>query len=304
MGTSLSKNISLVAQLVPDGSTKTQACSPYVISDRVLGAGDFSVVCAGYLKNDPSHLVAVKKINTKQLSVENITRLQAEIRILKRITQLPDCQRYFVQYLDTILDPASVSIVCDMIDGCTLSQVVVRHKYGVSEPVAKKMVHQILTAVQILHSNEIAHRDLKLENIIFDKTSNRLRLIDFGFARETSTLNSTSKQKETILSKDACASLHYAAPELFRKVPCDSKKLDVWALGVITYGLLVGKFPFTGITDERLALNILASNFVLPTTLSDEAKDFIKLTFEQQPSRRPSVDVLLQHPWVRINPCV
>jgi len=305
MGSSLSKNIFLVSsQLTPESSSKLAQTAPYVTTDRVLGAGEFSVVCAGYLKTDPSILVAVKKISRKQLSSEAINRLQTEVRILKRVAQFPDSQRHFVQFRDIVIEPHTISIISDIIDGCTLSQVVIRHKLGMPEYLAKKMVFQILTAVKILHSHDIAHRDLKLENIIFDKSSNRLRLVDFGFARETSRINPTTKHRETVLSNDSCGSLHYAAPEMFGQDPCDSKKLDIWALGVITFGLLKGKFPFTGITDEQLALNILSGKYFLPGSLSDEAKSFVALAMEQNPNRRPSVDVLLQHPWVRINPSV
>lgn len=85
------------------------------------------------------------------------------------------------------------------------------------------------------------HRDLKPENILCeenadDPNDNRIwiKLTDFGFATRYD-----PDRPQTI----SLGSPHYMAPEIVRQIAYDNK-VDVWAVGVITFFLMSGKFPF------------------------------------------------------------
>lgn len=91
---------------------------------------------------------------------------------------------------------------------------------------------QLVRAVEYLHKEGISHRDLKLSNVLVDH-DNKLKLIDFGFA--------DNSQKNL---KEFCGTPSYMAPELVLKVDYWGSFVDIWALGVILYRLLVGTFPF------------------------------------------------------------
>jgi len=85
----------------------------------------------------------------------------------------------------------------------------------------------------------MAHRDLKPENILLDSSDLEnisVKLADFGF---------TTKFHPHIGLDLTCGSLYYMAPEIVKK-EIYSEKVDVWALGIITYMLLTGKNPITG----------------------------------------------------------
>jgi serine/threonine protein kinase len=87
-----------------------------------------------------------------------------------------------------------------------------------------------------LHENNIAHRDLKLDNILIDE-NNRIKLIDFGFS-----VFANSEHKLQLF----CGTPHYMDPDIVKKKDYNGQAADVWALGVILFIILTGKLPFFG----------------------------------------------------------
>merc|ERR1712056_142813 len=99
------------------------------------------------------------------------------------------------------------------------------------EPQAVDIAWQMLLAVNYIHSHGIVHRDLKLENFVYDKKgSNTLKMIDFGFGK-------VCVDDATCYSRVGTTA--YAAPEVLDNKDYDSK-CDLWSLGVIVYALLTG----------------------------------------------------------------
>ena len=83
-----------------------------------------------------------------------------------------------------------------------------------------------------MHRRGYVHRDLKLENLLYDKQ--QLKIIDFGFAERINRID------------NYCGTPHYMAPEIVKKTPYNPQAADVWAAGVILYLIFVGKLPFFG----------------------------------------------------------
>jgi serine kinase len=81
---------------------------------------------------------------------------------------------------------------------------------AISEELARNWTGQITSAVGYMHKLDIAHRDLKLENLLIDTNGNNIKLCDFGFVREANAGD---------LSQTYCGSKSYAAPEIL-KVLC------------------------------------------------------------------------------------
>ena len=91
-------------------------------------------------------------------------------------------------------------------------------------------------AIYYLHLNNISHRDLKLDNILADRSGQgdiSIKVADFGFAE-------FFDPKELMLRQ--CGTRPYMAPEIFRNKGY-TEKVDIWSLGIITCVLLIGKFP-------------------------------------------------------------
>ena len=105
------------------------------------------------------------------------------------------------------------------------------------EEEARLVFSQILSTVDYLHHQKVAHCDLKFENILYDENTANLKLIDFGFS-----VDNADTQQPTFL----CGTPSYMAPEEVLKKPGDLFKADVWSLGVILFKLATGLFPFRG----------------------------------------------------------
>ena len=80
------------------------------------------------------------------------------------------------------------------------------------------------------------HRDIKLENVMID-SNNNVKIIDFGFS-----ITIPKDKKLSIF----CGTPSYMAPEIIKRAPYSGYAADIWALGILLYTLLCGKFPFKG----------------------------------------------------------
>ena len=106
----------------------------------------------------------------------------------------------------------------------------------INEEEAKKLFKQTVEGISYLHKKNVAHRDIKLENILLDG-SKTIKIIDLGFSIVT--------QKDKLLNI-FCGTPSYMSPELATKKEYQGSHADVWALGVLLYVFLCGKFPFKG----------------------------------------------------------
>jgi testis-specific serine kinase len=131
---------------------------------------------------------------------------------------------------------------------------------------------QIMAGIEYCHSQGVAHRDIKCENILLDENF-VVKLIDFGFAkcyRDTPktpaqekldvALNDLTKSvaskkssgmkgkdKEVPLCETYCGSYAYASPEILKGIPYDPYRSDLWAMGCVLYAMVFGRLPF----DDR-----------------------------------------------------
>lgn len=133
------------------------------------------------------------------------------------------------------------------------------------------------------------HRDLKLENILFDKNEN-VKLVDFGFTRE---YEGKASHLQTF-----CGTICYSAPEMLKGEKYAGEKVDVWSLGVILYALLCGELPFDDDDDNVTRKKILTEDPKFPEHLPADAVALIKLLLSKRPILRPPLSDILSHPFL------
>ncbi|CAD8208063.1 unnamed protein product [Paramecium pentaurelia] len=210
--------------------------------------------------------------------------VRREIEILEKLDH-PN----IVKIIDTLESNNHVNIIIEYVSGSSLHHFIRKQQERrLDEDTAKTIFKQILDAVQYCHSKNIAHRDLKLENILLE--GQIPKLIDFGF--------STSFPIEKKV-KMFCGTPSYMAPEIVTRQEYRGDKSDVWALGVVLFTMLQGVFPFKGDTDAELYSKIQSGEFTIIHDISKEAIALLYGMLTTDPDERPTVIELLNYPWFK-----
>ena len=147
----------------------------------------------------------------------------------------------------------------------------VENKKGLPELEARSIFKQICSAISACHEQGIIHRDLKLENVLFDtKLRTRIKIVDFGIA---------GRCKGSMQEKTDAGTLRYMAPEVL--MGSDTKAnpaIDIWSMGIMLYCMLFYKYPFNGDDSETITDKIVNKEASLPadTPMTDEVADLMR----------------------------
>ena len=203
---------------------------------------------------------------------------------------------------DSIDSGSKVSIIVEYINGNNLFQYI-RKLPGsriIDENEVKKIFIKIVKSVEYMHSMNVIHRDLKLENILVDRQSHETKLIDFGF--------STKVKSHEDRIPYVCGTPIYMSPEMAQKKEHLGAPADIWALGVVLYILLTGKMPFFGAFEDDLFRKIISGKYKWPDFLTDKngktvessngAKALVKKILVVDESQRPTASQILQDSWL------
>ncbi|OHS98146.1 hypothetical protein TRFO_35480 [Tritrichomonas foetus] len=234
---------------------------------QVIIKSIFTNTLAGHQKKVDA---LVKEINTLYLLRDN-----------KHVTQIYDV----VFCLDTFY------IVLEYADSGDLFNYIRQNNRLLSETEIKHFFRNIVKIVAYVHTLKLAHRDLKLENILLDQ-SGRVMLADFGF--------STSFNDDgNSLCSSICGTVHYEPPEIVRGDNYNPFKSDAWSLGVILYLLMFKEFPFNSPSITDTIQLILTSEIKFPETIekySDELRNILSSLLDKNPNTRKSVlDIVQEH---------
>jgi len=164
-------------------------------------------------------------------------------------------------------------------------------EHPIAEERSKFIFRQILEGIQHLHKLNIIHRDIKLENILLkDKTSDVIKITDFGMSRIISRVNLATTQ---------CGTMEYTAPEVFKFQPY-GRECDYWSLGILLFDLLSTELPFNTV-DEIVACENKPISFESSkwTHVSEPAKELVRNLLVYNPDTRWTIEQALQCEWIR-----
>ncbi|CAK5044741.1 unnamed protein product [Meloidogyne enterolobii] len=161
---------------------------------------------------------------------------------------------------------------------------------SLSEQEARRIFRQITSAVLYCHKNKVAHRDLKLENILLD-SNNNAKIADFG-------LSNYFGQRNKLLST-FCGSPLYASPEIINGTPYKGPEVDCWSLGILLYTLVYGSMPFDGRDFNRMVRQIKRGAYYEPDTPST-ASMLIRNMLRVNPDRRATIYDISGHWWLNL----
>lgn len=244
---------------------------------RLIGKGSFGKVYLATHKLTNGSKVVLKSANRGD---QNLAR---EIHHHRQFVH-PHIARLY----EVIVTENMVWLVLEYCSGSELYTYLLDHgQLAVAK--VQKIFAQLVGAVSYVHKQSCVHRDLKLENILFDKHEN-VKLVDFGFTREY--------EGRTNHLQTFCGTICYSAPEMLKGEKYAGEKVDVWSLGVILYALLCGELPFDDDDDNVTRTRILAEEPRYPSHLPADAVLLIKSLLSKRPILRPSLPEILSHPFL------
>ncbi|XP_071390204.1 serine/threonine-protein kinase NIM1-like [Centroberyx affinis] len=247
-----------------------------------IGYGTFSRVKMAFhaLTRDK---VALKVLDKTRLDIQAQRLLSREISSMEGL-QHPNVVRLY-EVVDT---PCRLYLVVEYAGGGDLHTRICNDG-KLSDNDSKITFAQILFAIKYLHNNNIIHRDLKAENVLFTSSA-CVKVADFGFSTRVSNRNDAL---DTF-----CGSPPYAAPELFRDECYMGPPVDVWAMGVLLFFMVTGTMPFRAETMGKLRHCIMEGAYTVPPWVPGPCQRLIKGILKTAPAERYAVDQMLGCDWL------
>ncbi|NXP04695.1 DAPK1 kinase, partial [Thinocorus orbignyianus] len=255
-------------------------------------SGQFAVVKKCREKSTGQQFAAkfIKKRRTKS-SRRGVSRddIEREVSILKEIRH-PNV----ITLHDVYENKTDVILILELVAGGELFDFLAE-KESLTEEEATEFLKQILNGVQYLHSLQIAHFDLKPENImLLDRNvpKPRIKIIDFGLAHKIDFGNEF---------KNIFGTPEFVAPEIVNYEPLG---LEADMCGIFCLSCsLSGASPFLGETKQETLANVSAVNYEFEeeffSNTSTLAKDFIRRLLVKDPKKRMTIQDSLLHPWIK-----
>ena len=250
-----------------------------------LGSGAFGKVVLGkhILTNE---LVAIKILDKMILShtPDDYQSVKQEINILKSVKH-----KHIVQLYEVLQTSRHIFIIMEYCEGKDLLDYILT-KSKLSEEESLKYFQQLINALFYLHSQNIAHRDIKIDNMLLDRNRD-LKLVDFGLS---------TKYPDDNLLDQPCGTVVYAAPEVLQGREYHGMLADVWSSGIVLYGMLSGYLPFGEQDDEINRQNIIMGRIRFPSFFSDCVKDLLMHMLDLDPMTRFTLQEVRSHPWFNL----
>jgi len=250
---------------------------------KVVGVGSYGKVRAAWHRLTGAK-VAIKTYDKSKLKdPAHWKRVNSEIKIMEQVSH-PRIARMY----EAVETPKRMHLIMECLDGGNLCSYV-KQKKRLSEEESRSVFFQVLQAIDHLHGLGVAHRDIKLENVLFVDTKD-IKLIDFGF----STVCQPGKKLKVF-----CGTPSYMAPEIVRRTEYEGKPVDIWSLGIFLYALLCGCFPFRAKSYPDLYRRIARGTFQIPDELSPNVKDLLTRLLDEDADKRITSHAALKHPWLQ-----
>ena len=270
-------------------NNKKDRLAKYEIGDE-LGKGAYAKVKLAINKNTKERF-AIKIYEKEKLnSNSKKSCVYKEIQILKKLNH-----KNIVKLIEVITTEKQILIVQELIEGISLREYYnneIRNQKGISihkETIFRKIFYQIFSAMDYLHKHNMAHRDIKLENILI-KNNYEIKIIDFGFG-----MYNPEKKPQ----KFFCGTPNYMPPEIAEKKPYIGQLADMWSLGVLVYKIFCADFPFKGKDEKELYKAIKVGKFSYAKYTPEYAKKIIGGLIVLDPNKRMSCEDVLNSDWLK-----
>jgi hypothetical protein len=244
-----------------------------------IGNGSFGVVYK-VSKNSTGQIFAMKSLSKTALQKQKQLKYAiSECKIMKQLNHV-----FIVPLYHAFQTPKYLYLILELCPNGDLLGLLEK-KGRLEENIAKFYVAEVILALEYLHESDIIYRDLKPANVLIDHEFHA-KLADFGLAKEkVNTINPAM----TMAGSPA-----YLPPEIVAKKGATAAS-DIYGLGPLFYELLTGKTPYYADDIDLLFQNIKTAKLSFPDFVSPNARDFIGLVMNKDPTKRPQISQIKRH---------
>ena len=284
------------------------------------GQGGSSVFLA--IDSKRNVLTAIKSIPKSLIEKDSEKQFRRELQNLHNLKH-PN----IIRILDFLINKTTNYIVLEYCNGGNLHEYMkkymIKNKAPLNEFFIQKILKQIAPALEFMHSKNVIHRDIKLENILLNfnnypnipkngKAPQALKFTEKSLNKDFSVkitgLNFSKDLIHDNMGSTILGSPCYMSPDMVQKYEGKSgnkynTSMDLWSLGVITYELLTGTTPFIGQNVNELFKSIESGVYKLPNKLkpSVEIVSLINGLLQYYPEKRLNWDQIREHPFFTKN---
>lgn len=257
----------------------------YELQGRILGVGGHASVQQAVCRRT-GRRVAVKTYRTSRMSKAQLQAVRSELEVhmsLKHLAIVNAEAAYETgEFAHLVMEELRGGDVFDHLVECG----------RFSETDAAQVIVQVLSALAYMQSEGVAHRDVKLENMMYtDSDRCRIKIVDLGFAAKIDPRKGLQGR---------CGTLQYIAPEVLSGRSYN-ERVDIWSTGSVLYALLTGRALFSG-DENEVAMKTRWGHVKYCRrfrALPKDAQDFVRSLLAKDPADRPSAWEALRHPWLR-----
>jgi len=264
---------------------KTPIRDEYNVGEK-LGAGGFGKVVKGMRKKE----------NTCR-AIKQISKKGTDAKAFRQELEVSACLDHpsIIKLFEVYDDRYYYYLVLELCEGGELFDAIVNHKFF-NEQDAARVMNQALAGVNYMHTQRIAHRDIKAENfLLVSKTQNiqaaTIKIVDFGLAKRC---------KDGEYFSTCMGTAMYVAPQVLEQKY--TKKCDLWSLGVLLYIMLSGEPPFIGRSNSDTLQQVKQGTVKFRpeywAKISDTAKEFVRQLLTYSEKDRISAESSLNSAWI------
>lgn len=197
--------------------------------------------------------------------------------------------------LDLFETGSHYNIVIELCSGGDLYDYLERRSFKIGEKRAWELASQLAGAIFYLHSFNIVHRDLKLENVMMTDDSEQSipKVVDFGLSAMVNPGDGVGESVGTVA---------YAAPEIFKGEQY-SKEVDIWSLGTMFFGCIGGYLPFDSPEKNKIMDRVLNEPLNLNherwKKVSAPAKKLLQRMLEKDKLKRATILEVVESEWIK-----
>lgn len=260
---------------------------------KLIKKGKYGQVIKIQENGDDGPIFALKRIKGQNIEKDS-KKIIREQQIIKNLDH-PNIIKSYDLFMSSDRNGTYYYLLLEYVDAPDLSffmysqNILAMEKY---DSIAKQMIY----VLEYLFKHGVVHRDIKLENVLYDVESDIVKLIDFGFSGLIVNINQSYLNSE--IEKVHGTPL-YLAPEVVKKEIMsgfDLIKADIWSLGVMLYRLIYRLCPYQPNTREKLVSimksNKLKINYPENELISSNYLKILESCLQLDPLKRGNIETL------------